>query len=172
MASYTIEGMEEFEQQLSRLAADADRVAKEALEAAAGIVAERVRLNLEALREDYQWKPYPAQPYRHLPEGGKFSGIPPHQKEDLLNAFGITRTGVDDNGDWTVSIGFKDGYGSQPTRTYPNGQPILLIARSVESGSSIQPKQPFFRRAVEATRKRAVEAMDRIIAEATEKIVK
>ena len=172
MAGYKIEGMEEFELQLSRLAADADRVAKAALEEAAGIVAERVRLNLEALREDFQNVPYPAQAYRYLPEGGKFSGIPPHQKEDLLNAFGVTELGVDGNGDWNIKVGFRDGYGSQPTRAYPGGQPIPLIARSVESGSSIQPKQPFFRPAVDATRKRAVEAMDRIIAEATEKIVK
>ena len=169
MADFRIHGMEEFELMLSRLEADADRVAQEALREAAAVVTQQVRVNIERLKEDWQPRPYPAQQYRFLPAGAAFDGIPPHQKEDLLRGLGITKTGLDGAGDYTVKIGFE-GYGSQPTVRYPQGQPIPMIARSVESGSSIQPKQPFFRPAVNSTKKKAVETMNSIIEAAQQKI--
>lgn len=174
MASLKITGMEELEMQLSRLAGDSDRVARAALEAAAVPVVERVRKNIENLRED--WQPNPQDKYRYLSEGQSFDGIPPHQKEDLLRALGVSKVSVDEHGDWTVRIGFNSsgpkGYGDQPTATYPRGQPIPMIARSVESGTSIQPKQPFMRPAVDATKKKAVEVMDDVISREVAKIVK
>ena len=171
MADFKIHGMEEMELMLSKLARDAEPTARQALREAAAVVAERVRENIERLGEDRQAQPYPAQQYRYLPEGGRFGGIPPHQKEDLLEGLGITKVGVDNNGDYTVKVGFE-GYGSQPTAAYPQGQPIPMIARSIESGSSIQPKQPFFRPAVQSTKKRAVETMGSVIEAAQEKIAK
>ncbi len=182
MASFSVKGLAEYETMLSRLAEQSDAVAIRALQAAAKPVADRVRRNLENLQEDFQ--PRPDAPYRYLSElseGGRqsYTGIPPHQKEDLLEALGITPVKVSEDGTYNVKIGFEStqsgnvkGYGSQPTETYPKGQPLLMIARSVESGTSIQPKQPFFRPAVEATKKQAVEEMNRVISEAAEKIMK
>ena len=135
MADFKIHGFEEMELMLSKLARDAEPTARQALREAAAVVAERVRENIERLGEDRQAQPYPAQQYRYLPEGGRFGGVPPHQKEDLLEGLGITKVGVDNNGDYTVKVGFE-GYGSQPTAAYPQGQPIPMIARSIESGSS------------------------------------
>ena len=171
MGSMKINGMEEFELALSRLAAGTDRVAQKALREAAKPVADRVRRNLENLQEDFMLDP--SAPYHYLPDGSHYTGVPAQQKADLLEALGVTNVRVNNRGDWDIKIGFDgSGYDSQRTRTYPRGRPLLMLARSIEHGSSIQPKQPFFRKAVEATKKQAVEIMNRIITEETEKVVK
>ena len=56
-----------------------------------------------------------------------------------------------------MKIGF-DGYNEVQTKTFPNGQPNALIARSIESGSSTREKTPFLRPALAAARKQAIEA--------------
>lgn len=149
---------------LEKLGAELDRIAQKALFEAGGIVADSVRAKLENLPEDEQ---DPKARYRYLGDGERFTGIPRHQKEDLLDALGVTPPMIDDNGDWNVKVGFESelapgrrGYGRQRTRTYPKGQPLMMIARSVESGSSIQPKLPFFRPGVEQSKTAAIRAMN------------
>lgn len=174
MASIQIKGLQQVEIMLAKLVANADQATEKALRAGAGIIADRVRRNLEGLQEDYT--PDPNAKYHYLKPGEAYSGIPRSQKEDLLNALGITPINVSESGVYDVKIGFESpvsgnekGYGSQKTRKYPKGQPLAMIARSVESGTSIQPKQPFVRPAVNATRKKAVDKMQRVIEEETQK---
>ena len=52
-----------------------------------------------------------------------------------------------------------DGYGSIPTKKYPNGTPNVMLMRSIESGTSFREKHPVFRPAVNRSRKKAIEAM-------------
>ena len=47
-----------------------------------------------------------------------------------------------------------------------------MVARSIESGTSWMKKNPFVRRAVAATRKRAIDYMKRTIDKGVEKIMK
>ena len=131
-----------------------------AAEAGADPVADEIRRRLEALPEDE---------YRFLSGGEVFTGLPEGQKRDLLDSLGVTPPQRDRKGFVNVKVGF-DGYGSFPTRAYPEGVPNALIARAVESGSSVRKKTPFVRPAVQATRKEAVDEMDKAIRQELEKI--
>ena len=131
-----------------------------AAEAGADPVADEIRRRLAALPEDE---------YRRLEDGEVFTGIPAGQKQDLLDTLGVTPPDKDRKGFVHVKVGW-DGYGSFPTRSYPKGVPNALLARSVESGSSVREKTPFVRPAVNATRKEAEAEMDRVVRQELEKI--
>ena len=160
MARMTVKATDDYALKLSKLAAQTEEVAKKAIYAAANIVADKVASNLAALPEDK---------FRRLKDGEQFTGLPESQKKDLQASFGVTPIKQDDAGNWSAHIGF-DGYGSNPTKKYPKGVPNQLIARAVESGSSVRQKTPFVRPAVNATKKEAIDAMERVIDEELGKI--
>lgn len=162
MARIAFKAGEEYALRLSRLAESSDKIAKQALFEAGKIVADKVRANLEAL---------PEESFRHLRGGDSFLGVPKAHKEDLTVSLGVTPIQLGRDGFWTVKIGF-DGYGRFRTKAYPNGLPNQLLARAIESGSSVRQKRPFVRPAVTATRKAAVEAMQQVIDEEIEKNMK
>lgn len=123
--------------------------ARAAVAAGAGVLADAVRQRLEAL---------PSDENRFLVPGDIFRGVPKEQKQDLLDALGVTPIKQDANLVYNAAVGF-DGYGSTPTKTYPQGVPNQLLARSIESGSSVRIKTPFFRKAMEASEDAVLEAM-------------
>jgi len=151
MASFAFKGTAEYALKLAKLADD--EMYKKAIFAAADIVADKIKSNMDAL---------PTDKFRHLGDGEQFSGVPAEQKRDLQDSFGIAPIARDNNGDWNTKLGF-DGYGSIPTRKYPQGVPNQLLARAVESGSSVRRKTPFVRPAVTAAKKAAYEAMGQVV---------
>ena len=161
MARMTFKAGEEYAIKLSKLATEQEEIAKKAIYAAARIVADRIKANLNAL---------PEEKFRYLRDGEKFVGVPERQKKDLIDSFGITPITTDNRGNWNAKIGF-DGYGSTPTKKYPKGLPNQLLARAIESGSSVRQKKPFVRLAVNATKKKALAKMEEIIDKETEKIM-
>lgn len=82
---------------------------------------------------------------------------------ELVASFGITPIQRDSDGNWSAKLGF-DGYDS-------SGTPNQLKARALESGTSKQKKSPFVRPAVNATKKKAVEAMKKVIDSETDRIM-
>ena len=90
-------------------------------------------------------------------QGSKYS------KGDLLGSLGITPPGVDSQGNVNVKIGF-DGYDSK-------GVSNQLKARVMESGTSKIKKRPFVRPAVNKSKKRALEAMQKKFDEEIEIII-
>ena len=162
MARLAFKAGDEFAVKLSRLAAKSDEVAIKAVECAAGILTDEVRASLESL---------PEERFRRLPDGESFTGVPKGQKRDLLETLGYTPVKVDQNGDYNSKVGF-DGYGSYPTKSYPQGVPNQLVARAIESGSSVREKHPFVEPAARRAKKAAVEAMQAVIDEEYEKIMK
>lgn len=82
----------------------------------------------------------------------------------LEASLGITPVAMDQDGFWNAKIGF-DGYDAK-------GVPNQLKARVMESGSSTIRKRPFVRPAVNAKKKDAIEAMQRVIDEEIEKNMK
>ena len=162
MAKISFKGAEEYAEALKRLEFTAEQgtLLEDAAKAGAGPVADEIRRRLRFL---------PADDYRRLEPDEKFVGIPREQKTDLLVSLGVTPVGRDKKGFVNVKVGF-DGYGSQPTKAYPKGLPNQLLARAVESGSSVREKTPFVRPAVNATRKRAVEEMEKSITDGLKKI--
>lgn len=137
-----------------------DEPLEKAVAAGAAVVADQIKANLEAL---------PEEEFRKLGEGEIFHGLPTGQKRDLVDSFGLTPIEKDKNGFIHTKAGF-DGYGSFPTNAYPEGIPNQLLARSAESGSSVRQKTPFVEPAVKATRKQAIEAMEKVIDEEIKKI--
>ena len=153
MAKFSFKAGDDFALRLSKLAARSDEIAQKALYAAAGIVADKIRDNLQAV---------PEEKFRNLGDDGEFNRLPKGQKRDLLDSLGVSPVLRNKDGFLTVRIGF-DGYGSYPTSKYPNGIPNLLLARSVESGSSVRQKHPFMRPAVDVTKKQALAAMEKVL---------
>lgn len=82
----------------------------------------------------------------------------------LADSLGITPVATDRDGFINAKIGF-DGYDEKDV-------PNQLKARVMESGSSKVRKRPFVRPAVNASKKAAVEAMQRVIDEEIEKTMK
>lgn len=75
----------------------------------------------------------------------------------LVDSFGVTPIERDKNGDWNAKVGF-DGYDE-------DGVANQLKARVIESGKSGQPKRPFVRPAVNATRKQVIAKMGQVVDE-------
>lgn len=130
-----------------------DAPLKKAVAAGAAVIANQIKANLEAL---------PEEDFRKLGEGETFHGLPAGQKKDLVDSFGLTPIAKDKNGFIHTKAGF-DGYGSFPTNTYPDGVPNQLLARSVESGSTVRQKMPFVEPAVNVKRREAVEKMNDVL---------
>lgn len=160
MARIEIRGFDELELQLSKLADP--ELAKDVVMAGAQPVADEIRKSIEALPEDK---------FRYLKKNEVFTGVPKQQKQDLLDSLGIAPPDVDYDGNTNTKIGF-DGYGKLPTKKYPKGVPNQLLARAVESGSSVRKKTPFIRKAVNKAKKLAEAEMQKKLDEKIEIIMK
>lgn len=149
----TVKGPDDYMARLSGLGKNTVKVCENAVYVAGGIVADEIRKGIENL---------PDEKFRNLKYGDRFVGVSSGQKKDLGNSFGISPIGRDRDGIINVKLGFK-GYGSYPTKTYPKGVPNALLARSIESGSSVREKIPFVRKAVMKSKKTAIAEMGKSI---------
>lgn len=141
---------------LARLASGSREIAEKAIYAAADIVIDRVRKNLRDNLND---------PLSAAKSGtALFKKNDSDRTGDLDRTLGITPIDLDRNGYLNAKIGW-DGYDK-------NGVPNQLKARVMESGSSTIKPRPFVAPAVKATKKAAEEAMNRVINEEIEKIMK
>ena len=136
MARMTFKAGDDYALKLSKLATGSDEIAKKAIYAAAEIVADKIKSNLEGVLSE-------------------------EATGELVDSFGISKIDVDSDSDWNAKIGF-DGYDSA-------GVPNQLKARVLESGSSRQPKRPFVKPAINATKAAAQAAMAKVIDEEIEK---
>ncbi|HCC00545.1 MAG TPA: hypothetical protein DEP42_04930 [Ruminococcaceae bacterium] len=159
MARMLIKASEAYTLMLSRLQTNQEKIAKQAVYAGAKVVADKIKQNLVAL---------PEENFKHLKNGEQFSGLPKRHKLDLVHSFGIAKISLDNQGNWNTKIGF-DGYGSMPTKKYPNGLPNQLLARSIESGSSVRKKTPFVRPGLNSSKGEAEKQMEQVINEALQK---
>lgn len=162
MARYVVMGVEEYALKLSRLAEKSNKISKKALYAAAAVITDRIRSNIEAL---------PVVPdYVFGTKDKPIEGVTVAQKAGLLEGLGFSPTMQDKKGIINVQIGYE-GYNSVKTRKYPKGQPNLLIARSVESGTTFRKKTPFVRPAVADMKIAAMAALNKVIDDEHEKIM-
>lgn len=89
------------------------------------------------------------------------------QKKGLKDSFGIAKM-QDDRGFKNVLIGF-DGYNDVKTKSHPEGQPNVMVARMFNSGTSTGiSRTAFFEKAVRTARNNA----KKIAAEEIEKRIK
>lgn len=150
----------EWTEKLERMGDQTERIAKKALYAGANEIADAIRENLQALPEQGG-----ALKHNKMREG-----VLPAQKQGLLDSLGITPMDKRDGG-YNVKIGF-DGYNKIKTKKYPQGQPNPMIASSIESGTTIQQKHRFIDKAMRQKEKAAQKAIEKVVDEEIEKIMK
>lgn len=153
---------EDYLLRLSRLSTNADNIIKKALYEGAAVIADGIKAGIEAL---------PTEPYRKLREGEIFNGLSETQKEGLVKGFGLAHMEQDAIG-WNTKAGFAGYIEGTESKKYPRGLPVPLLARAVESGSSIRAKHPFVRQAVNAARSEAIETMEQIVNQEIQKTMK
>ncbi len=162
MAKMKVTGFDGFEKKLNTLSADLEgKVIKATIYDGAAIIADEIRSRIEAL---------PFDKWRYLHKGDAFSGISNTNKQDLLNGLGIAPIGRNTSGEYDTNVGF-DGYGSVPTKAYPKGLPNQLLARAIESGSSVRSANPFVRKAYNAVKSKAQEQMTKTAKKEIDKLV-
>ncbi|MEG1619251.1 MAG: hypothetical protein RR335_06755 [Eubacterium sp.] len=158
---FAFEASKKFEVALDRYSTDCTEIAKEAIYEGAKIVADEMKNEINKIPRDR---------YRYLKKGEKYNVAPEGEKKDLKESFGITKM-KEDMMSWNVKIGF-DGYGKYKTKKYPNGVPNQLIARAIESGSSVRGKYPFVRNTIKRKKREVVKKMDDVIEKETMLIFK
>lgn len=146
-------GLDKIIQAMERLEGNTTEIAHKAVYEAAGQIADEVKNGLRAL--PIQENANGRAPY--MKPGHKLTGITSSEKADLIEGLGISPH-REESGAVTASIGF-DGYGSVPTKRWPQGVPIPLMMRSIESGTSFRQKHPVIRPAVNRVRKKAEETL-------------
>lgn len=160
MATIQFKRGDEYLSKISKLEASLkDQVCGAAIYGAADIVADEIRSQLSAVPTDEGYGTA-SEPTRG-PKAG--------QKEGLLDALGISSM-EEKSGYYDVKIGF-DGYNGIKTKRWPNGQPNQMVARSIERGTTWMKANAFVKRAMAATRKRALEFMKHSVDESIRKIM-
>ena len=159
MAKMTIgKGMDEYLAKLGNLEFAAPGLVGQAIYEGAKVVADQVRAEIEAL---------PTAESKRVATPRDPTQV---EKDGLLDGLGVAKK-KNDGGYINVKVGM-DGYNTDKTKKYPRGKPNAMIARSIESGSTVMKRNAFISRAVNKTKKEAEAAMQKVIEEGIEKIVK
>lgn len=163
MARIKCDGLDDYIAKLQKLGDVTEDIIKQAVYEGAGVLADGIRSSIQSLPT--------VKDSFYVHDGELLYGVTEKQKQGLLDGLGISEM-KNEAGYINVKIGFN-GYNSEKTRKYPQGQPNALIARSVESGTSVRIKRPFVRPAVARNKAAAEDAMrktvDKLIAEKMKK---
>lgn len=159
MAKFQFEGVDKLVAQYKKLEGDTDKIIGEAIYHGAGVVMKSVKAAVNNIKTDDHYGTI----------GNPTTGPSTLQKYGLIYGLGIAKM-RNDNGFKNVKIGF-DGYNRIKTKTWPQGQPNSMVARSIESGTSWMTKQPFMRKAEAEARKPCEETMSKIVDDKIKKII-
>lgn len=157
----TVKGLEDFSTRLQSLGDEMGGAMKQAVYAGTGAMIEAVKSQIRALPEEEGF----------MPPGCQRFVVRAAEKRALLTHVGISPIEFD-GGRASAAVGF-DGYAEDlATKTYPGGLPVPLLARAIESGSSVRRKHPFLRAAANAAKAACeaamIEAADAAIQKITE----
>ena len=148
-----IDGMEELGKELAKLGEKAQDIASGALFDGAGIMANALNNGVNSIE---------TAPFRYAPPGQ--TRLPsPQEKAAISRKIGIAKFKKEmDSVDTIVGMGKGSGYAQVAGKK----KAVLLIARSINSGTSFMKKQPFFRKAVSSGSGKASAAIVQKIEEA------
>ena len=159
MAKIDFKGIDNYAKALGTLWKESENIIKKAVYEGADIVANEIKKGLRSIPVDE----------RVGAEENPVTGVGRRQKADLINGFGLSPMENKD-GYINTKAGF-DGYGSIKTKKYPKGQPLAMLMRSVESGTSFRKKTPVIRKAVTRARKPAEAKMAETVEAEIKKIM-
>lgn len=162
MATIRFSKLRDYELMLGKIGDASKDICGAAIYEGAKIIADEVKNNLDSLNVTTDALAM------QKAKKGEPTYITQRAKEGLIKSFGVTPMSQDDSGIYNVKLGF-DGYNDVKTKKWPKGQPNQLIARACESGSSAMIKQPFFREAVQKTKKKAESRMAEVLDEKIKK---
>lgn len=151
MAKFQFEGVDELIAQYKKLEQNTEPMIGHAIYNGAGVVMKACVAAVEGLSTDN----------RFGTQENPVAGPSSIQKAGLRHAIGITKM-RNDGGFYNVKIGF-DGYNNVKTKRWPQGQPNMMVARSVESGTSWMTKQPFMRKAEQSSRSQCEKVMSETV---------
>ena len=160
MAKIDFKGIDEYAKKLGILWKEEQKILEAAVYKGAEVVADEIKNGLKSIPTDERIG---------TPEN-PVTGVSKIQKSDLINHFGLAP--IENNDGYVNTKAGFDGYGSIKTKKYPKGQPITMLARSIESGTSFRNKTPVIRKAVNRARKKSQEAMGQAVQEKIEEIMK
>lgn len=155
MATMRFRGLDEYLQNLQHVEKNTPEIVGKVVYGMADIVADAVREEINALPAESDVEALKAW------SKGERAPLTIKEKKGLQESFGITKM-LEEDGYYHVKLGF-DGYNDIKTKKYPKGQPNVLVARAIESGSSIRDKHPFVRPATNKSRKSAEKRAQTII---------
>ena len=162
MATIRFSKLRDYELMLGKIGDASKDICGAAIYEGAKIIADEVKNNLNSLNVTTD------ELAMLKAKKGEPTYITQRAKEGLIKSFGVTPMSQDDSGIYNVKLGF-DGYNDVKTKKWPKGQPNQLIARACEYGSSAMIKQPFFREAVQKTKKKAESRMAEVLDEKIKK---
>lgn len=162
MAKITVTGFETLSNKLGKLAAsEATNAMKAGVYEGAGAAADALKAEIASLSAEKGSWPF----YKKT-----IVGLSETQKQGLIDGVGIAKI-ESDGGSVNTKIGFN-GYNDHVTEHYPKGQPNALVARSLESGSSIGTKHPIVRPTANKVRKTVEKKMADKVKKEIEKAMK
>jgi len=161
MAKIEHTGLDAYMKALGRLEQNAkEEICGRAIYQGADIVANSIREQLNAVKPDetFGTSDNPSKAPKTV------------QLQGLKKSLGISKM-RNDSGYLNVKIGFG-GYNSVKTKRWPKGQPNLMVARAMESGTSWMRKNPVVRNGTKKTKFYALEAMQDSVEQSIKKIMK
>lgn len=159
MAKMTFKGLDEYIKQLNKLESNSDKYIGKAIYDGADIVADEIKSAINSLPTDNA----------SYKKAGLRAGPSAIQKAGLVKSFGITKMRKDGT-ELNVKLGF-DGYNNVKTKRWPNGQPNVMVARSIESGTSWMTKNAFVSKATRSSKNKAETKMGQTIDEEIKKLM-
>ena len=158
MARFEFQGINEYAAKLYALETESETMIKRAVYDGAKVVADATRAEISAI---------PTQTKN--PEPGEPLGLLSYEKQGLLEGVGLSEI-KNESGFINTKLGFS-GYNRLRSKTYPNGHPNAMIARALQSGSTVRKKNAFMTRVIKASKERAEAAMQARFDEDTEKAI-
>lgn len=143
MATSSFKMPEDFLEKIATLSDKTEEIIPKVLEAGGEVVKARVKANLEAII-------------------GSDTKLPSRTTGELVNALGVSPSGIDRNGNHDVKVGFDE-----PRK---DGESNAKIANILEYGKSGQMAKPFLKPAKTASKNACIEAMKRKLEEEISKI--
>ena len=152
-------GMDEINKMLGKLDSNANAIATHALYEGAGIVADELNRQANAIR---------TEPFKYA-RGGERRLPSPEEKDAIMGAVGIAHFQNEGGAEVNTSVGYNaSGYADVAGKV----RPIPLIVNAINSGTSFMQKQPFVRKAANSGGQKAVATMTKYIEGELEKIIK
>lgn len=166
MARISFSGLDGYMDKLSALEKSTDDIVETTVKAGAKVSADAMRAEIESLpTSDHDGRPWFGTP-KHLARGPSEA-----QKQGLLESLGITPVSDDGKGLINAKVGF-DGYNGVRSEQWPDGEPNLLIARAVNSGTSFMEANPFAKAAYSKSSGKARREMKKTAEEEIKKVTK